>query len=147
MGEKEAQPDKGHFDVPMIRDFLELMHLELRVLLQENTTLKPGQSCPELRDELRQAYQKYHCSGLIPAAVIDNDMADEDAERRARTLFRKDRAAEAQASLTALDTLGNHFEVALKSLSGNNLGVYYQCKVSDILKWHEGTDRPQQPDE
>ena len=107
---RKKQPTR-HYDVQMIRDFLEHLRWEYAINHFENTHA-PGVVHPEFVEQLSKYQRKYDTYGLMAAAMLVPGNAPEEVVRRMGVRLRSERAKRAQEVLAALDTLQSALEEA-----------------------------------
>ena len=101
------------YDLEMIRDFLDHLMWELRVVHFENTNA-PGTDHGELMSQLQKYQRKYPGStALMAMTVMKTDGYSQDDIGRARRKLRWMRAQQAEDAIELLEALEPVFEEAL----------------------------------
>ncbi len=132
---RKSKPRPRRFDVRMIRDFLELLHLELRIKLLENTN--PGILNPELVEQMGRYYRRYHCRPLLPMTRLDTQGVSRKGAERSLQIVRKLQISRDSGAVEALETLDKCFETAFEALKCPNEVRVISAKAADILRSYE----------
>ncbi|MHC4539734.1 MAG: hypothetical protein ACYS74_08140 [Planctomycetota bacterium] len=129
---KGSKRAKRHYDVEMIRDFLDHLLWELRINHLENTN--PGcEVNPELCNQLAKYIKKYNTAGLMAAMSIDTDGVPEDVAEQALRTFHIARAQSSQEAIDALESLEQTFEVAFKCASNPDCFMVNEITLGEVL--------------
>lgn len=105
------QRPRKHYDVEMIRDFLNHFRLEYAINHFENTH-EPETVNPELAEQLGRYMNKYNTCGLMAALALVEDGIPQEVVTKARESVHAARAERAKEVLDALDVLEPFLEEA-----------------------------------
>lgn len=108
---KKRKRKKKHYDVEMIKDFLEHLHWEYTINHFENTTAK-GTLNPELVDQLAKYIEKYNTCGLMFALVFDDTGCTKEEKESASAAISEVHAERAKKVIDALKSLDSVFSEA-----------------------------------
>jgi hypothetical protein len=115
---REANRNGRRYDAEMIRDFLDHLLWEVRILHYESTAT-PGAINPELLDTIASLQSKYPGTACLLAATYltnDRELSGEQVAR-AEEYWRKARAQASQGWVDALEHLQGLFREALECVS------------------------------
>jgi hypothetical protein len=126
---------KQHYDVEMIRDFLEHLRCEYANLHFESTHQEKADD-PELTDQLAKYQKKYNTVGLRYTIVLDDSAASNDETERAVACLKKVGKIEAERVLQALNDLEQALDIAFKTASPELREKLVTCKwtVEQVLE-------------
>ncbi len=137
----KKQRPKRQFDVRMIKDFLEALHLELRVRELENAN--PGILNEELQEQMARFFRKYHYVGFLTSTELIDDVGDPEAMDKVAARIYEMQLAVVQPAIAALDTLAPHFEGAFRALAQPDVVVINRLLMSVALAEDEQDDGEQ----
>ena len=131
-GKTEPKP---HYDVEMIRDFIEHLRCEYANLHFESTHEEKAGD-PELADQLATYQRKYNTVGLRYTVVLDDSAASPDETERAVACLKQVGRIEAERVLQALNDLEQALQMALKTASPELRDKLVTCKwtVEQVLQ-------------
>ena len=126
------------FDAKMIRDFLELLHLEIRMRVHENEN--PGvKTPPEIVEDLARYYRRYNCVGFTPPTMMVDDTGDREKEKLATAIVRQVQIQRGQEAIAALEALEPYFTDAFLAIPEKEIKVR-PFNVSEVLE-RSGADK------
>ncbi len=129
-----SEPEQ-HYDVEMIRDFLEHLRCEYANLHFESTHEQKADD-PELADQLAKYQKKYNTVGLRYTVVLDDSAASPDETERAVACLRQVGRIEAERVLQALNDLEQALRMAFQTASPELRDKLVTCKwtVEQVLQ-------------
>gem|GEM_PF-2766142 len=137
IGRDRRKRAKRYYDVEMIRDFLE--HLRWEWAIRHFEVTHGNAENPELVDQLRKYYQKYHTIGLQKAnRLVYGDASPEEIELADAVLHQACKV-QAESVLKAMDLLQPALEEAFECASApkRDFFVIKETTVKDLLQRYD----------
>jgi hypothetical protein len=135
------EPKRKGYDVPMIRDFLDHLLWEVRIVHFESTAA-PGTINPELGEQLKKYMSKYHCALMRATDLVGEGLPEATFQRAAR-YWRTARQEVTASQIAHLEGLQGLFREAMDCASRRGVTVQ-RIPCLDVLPPEEGGN-PQSP--
>jgi len=137
MAKRKIRKRKQHYDLVMIKAFLQHFRWEYAINHFENTQqgdVDDVKISPDLLTELEKCIKKYNTKALMMALMVfDEDLSEEDA-KQAKKALRNAQAKSAQEVLDALDTLEKYLEEAFVCAARPNDLPVKKIRLADMLE-------------